>query len=176
MNKKMMVLVLTAVFLLALAFSYSYGQPLKRMGMPGPVGKYGPGWGKGYQLLKDALQLTPEQEKKLEEFRKARQEEARAFQEKMQKMREEFRKLMDDPKADRKKLESMIDEMSRLRAERMKNALKNREEWRKIFTPEQLKKLDEYRKDFALRNWMIRGRGGRMMRHIRPGFCPGCWR
>jgi Spy/CpxP family protein refolding chaperone len=172
MNKKLMAFGLMSVLLLVLAFSQANAQPMKR---PGPMG---PGLGPGYQLLKDALQLTPEQEKKLEEFRKARQEEARAFQEKMRSMREEFRKLMKDPKADRKKLDSLIDEMAKMKAERMKSALKNREEWRKIFTPEQLKKLDEYRQDMALRTWMQRQAGWKMMKNMRPGrgFCPGCWR
>lgn len=166
-----MVLALMSVLLVAFIFTQANAQPLKRMG------KMGPGQGAGYQVLKDALQLTPEQEKKLEEFRKARQAEAQAFQEKMRSMREEFRKLMKDSNADRKKMDSMIDEMARMKAERMKSALKNREEWRKIFTPEQLKKLDEYRQDFSLRNFMQRREAGRMsMRNRRPGrgLCFGC--
>ncbi|MDI6697638.1 MAG: Spy/CpxP family protein refolding chaperone [Candidatus Saccharicenans sp.] len=138
----------------------------------------GQGAGAGHQLLKDALQLTPEQEKKLEEFRKARLEEARAHQEKMAKLRQEFRKLVEDPGANEKKVNSLIDEMSKLRAERMKAMFKNRKEWEKILTPEQLKKLEEYRKDFRLRRDLFMGPGGRMgvrgkmlMRHWRPmGF------
>ncbi|MGB9835635.1 MAG: Spy/CpxP family protein refolding chaperone [Candidatus Saccharicenans sp.] len=172
MSKKLMVLALMAVLLVSFTLVQAGAQPMRRLG------QMGPGYGPGFQVLKDALQLTPEQEKKLEEFRKARLEEAKAFQEKMLKMRQEFRKLMTDPKADQKKLESMIDEMAKMRAERMKTFIKNREEWRKIFTPEQLKKLDDYRKDFALRNWMRRGRGGRMIRPLgqKGMMCPGCWR
>ncbi|MBC7364388.1 MAG: periplasmic heavy metal sensor, partial [Candidatus Aminicenantes bacterium] len=96
MNKKLMALGLMTVLLLALAFSQANAQPMRRLG---PMGL---GTGSGYQVLKDALQLTPEQEKKLEEFRKARLKEARDFQEKMRNLREEFRKLAKDPKADRK--------------------------------------------------------------------------
>lgn len=168
MSKKLMVLALMSVLLVSFTLVQAEAQPMRRFWQMGP----------GFQVLKDALQLTPEQEKKLEEFRKARLEEARAFREKMQTMRQEFRKLMTDPKADQKKLESMIDEMAKMRAERMKTFIKNREEWRKIFTPEQLKKLDDYRKDFALRNWMRAGRGGRMMRPMgkKGMMCPGCWR
>ncbi|MCX8161224.1 MAG: Spy/CpxP family protein refolding chaperone [Candidatus Saccharicenans sp.] len=135
----------------------------------------GHGGGAGYQLLKDALQLTPEQEKKLEEFRKARLEEARAHREKMARLRDEFRKLVEDPKADEKKIDSLIDEMSKLRAERMKAMFRNRKEWEKILTPEQLQKLEEYRKDFRLRRDLLMGPRGRMgarammlMRHRRP--------
>ncbi len=136
--------------------------------------KMGGGAGTGYQLLKDVLQLTPEQEKKLEEFRKARLEEAKAHQEKMTRLRQEFRKLMEDPRADEKKVNSLIDEMSKLRAERMKAMFKNRKEWEKILTPEQLKKLEDYRKDFWLRRELLgpRGRMGAgalmLMRHKRP--------
>lgn len=135
----------------------------------------GHGAGAGYQLLKDVLQLTPEQEKKLEEFRKARQEEAMAYREKMVKLRDEFRKARQDAKADEKKINGLIDEMARLRAERMKAAFKNRKEWEKIFTPDQLKKLEEYRNDFRLRGQLLPGPRGRMgarglmmMRHRRP--------
>ncbi|HRD01957.1 MAG TPA: Spy/CpxP family protein refolding chaperone [Candidatus Saccharicenans sp.] len=121
------------------------------------------------RILKDALQLTPEQEKKLEEFRQARLEEAKVHREKMTQMRNELRKLMADPKADEQKVNNLIDQMARLRADRMKASYKNRKAWEKIFTPEQLKKLEEYRQDFKLRREARRdrpeGRGGFMMRH-----------
>lgn len=139
------------------------------------------GIGPGAQLLKDALQLTPEQEKKLEEFRKARLEEAKAFREKMLQMHQDLRKLVADPKADEKKINSLIDEISKLKADRMKAQFKNRKEWEKIFTPEQLKKLEEYRKDFNLRRNLMMGPGGRMgfrskTMFKRGIFCPWCWR
>ncbi len=140
---------------------------------------WGPKPGDGYRLLKDYLKITPEQEKKLEEFRKARLDEAKAYREKMAKLRDEFRKLMADPKAEEKKLNNLIDEMSQLRAERMKAMLKNRKEWEKILTPEQLQKLEDLRKDFRLRAELLRiprrpmMRGRMMMlRHRWPG---GFW-
>jgi len=116
----------------------------------------------GRALLKDALQLTPEQEAKIEEFSKARQEESRAFREKMRQMRENLRELMADPKADEKKVNSLIDEIAKLRGDRMKAQFKNRKEWEKILTPEQLKKLQDYRQDFRLREHLLRGPRGRM--------------
>jgi len=135
----------------------------------------------GKALLKDALQLTPEQEAKLEEFRKARLEEAKAFREKMRQMNQDLRKLMADPKADEKEITSLIDEISKFRGDRMKAQYKNRKEWEKIFTPEQLKKLQEYRQDFRLRQQLFMGRGGccglrpgMMFRH--GGFRPWGWR
>lgn len=168
MRKKTLPVLLMIIFAGSLLAASLNAQPMfgRRM--------MGGGAGAGYQLLKDALQLTPEQEKKLEEFRKARLEEAKAHREKMTGLREEFRKLMADPKADEKKVNSLIDEMSKLRAERMKAMFKNRKEWEKILTPEQLQKLEEYRKDFRLRRELL-GPGGRMrpgalmlMRHRRP--------
>ncbi|MDD8020062.1 MAG: Spy/CpxP family protein refolding chaperone [Acidobacteriota bacterium] len=129
------------------------------------------------QVLKDALQLTPEQERKFEEFRQARLAEARAHREKMVPMRDELKKLIADPGADEQKINDLIDQMSRLRADRMKALYKNRKAWEKIFTPEQLKKLEGYRQDFRLRReWQggQRGRrGGLMMK--RGDFDPGSY-
>ena len=168
MKRKTLLVLLLVIFAGSLLAASLNAQPMfgRRM--------MGHGGGAGYQLLKDALQLTPEQEKKLEEFRQARLEEAKAHREKMTKLRQEFRKLMQDPKADEKKVNSLIDEMAKLRAERMKAMFKNRKEWEKILTPEQLKKLEEYRKDFQLRRELLTGPRGRMglrglmlMRHRR---------
>jgi len=169
MKNRILLVTLMVIFAGSLLAASLNGQPLSGRRMMGQGG------GVGYQLLKDVLRLTPEQEKKLEEFRKARLEEARAHREKMAGLREEFRKLMEDPGADEKKVNSLIDEMSKLRAERIKAMFRNRKEWEKILTPEQLKKLEEYRKDFRLRRELLRGPGGRMglrgmmlMRHQRP--------
>ncbi|MGB9907059.1 MAG: Spy/CpxP family protein refolding chaperone [Candidatus Saccharicenans sp.] len=174
MSRKTLLVLLMVIFAGSLLAASLKAQPMfgRRM--------MGPGRGAGYQLLKDVLHLTPEQEKKLEEFRQARLAEAKAHQEKMAQLRQEFRKLMQDPKADEKKVNSLIDEMAKLRAERMKAMFKNRKEWEKILTPEQLKKLEEYRKDFQLRRELLLGPGGRMgvrglmlMRHRRSMGC--CW-
>lgn len=170
--RKTLPILLMVIFACSLLAASLNAQPMSERRMMGR------GAGPGYQLLKDALQLTPEQEKKLEEFRQARLEEAKAHRDKMTRLRQEFRKLMEDPKVDEKKVNSLIDEMAKLRAERMKTILKNRKEWEKILTPEQLKKLEEYRKDFRLRRELLPGPGGRMgirrlslMRHRRPmGF------
>ncbi|MGQ9802102.1 MAG: Spy/CpxP family protein refolding chaperone [Candidatus Saccharicenans sp.] len=169
MRRKIFPVLLMVIFAGSLLAASLNAQPMfgRRM--------MGYGGGAGYQLLKDALQITPEQEKKLEEFRKARLEEAKAHREKMTKLRQEFRTLMTDPKADEKKVNSLIDEMAKLRAERMKAMFKNRKEWEKILTPKQLQKLEEYRKDFQLRRELMPGFRGRMgarglflMRHRRP--------
>lgn|GEM_PF-1192648 len=93
-----------------------------------------------------ALDLTPEQEKKLEEFRQARIKENDAFRDEMIKIRRERRDLAPKLAENQGKINDLIDKMSRLRAERQKAALKNRLELEKIFTPEQLDKMRNFRR------------------------------
>jgi len=101
--------------------------------------------------LRDALNLTPEQEAKLKVYREARQKESQEFRDEMRKMQTELHDLTDDPKADQKKIDGLIDEMFKLRADRQKASFRNRAEWKNIFTPEQLEKMQN-----------VRGRLGRL--------------
>ena len=71
--------------LLLVAFSVSFAQ--------NPPAKPGPGDG---ERLANFLSLTPEQQTKLDEIRKARQEEAKAFREEMGKLRPQLREAMKD--------------------------------------------------------------------------------
>lgn len=91
--------------------------------------------------LKDFLQLTPEQEAKLKEMQKARQDEQKAFRDQMQKLRGELNPLLRDPKADQNKINSLVDQIAKLGADRTKKVLANRNPLQKILTPEQLEKL-----------------------------------
>lgn len=108
---------------------------------------------------RDILDITPEQEKKLEEFRKARIEEGRAFREQMVKMRGELDELIKDPKANEAKINGVIDRMSKLHADRLKASVKSRAAWQAIFTPAQLEKMKSYRGALMARFGMM-GRGG----------------
>jgi Spy/CpxP family protein refolding chaperone len=108
---------------------------------------------------RQALALTPDQEKALEEFRKARGEEGRAFRDEMMKVREEMRGLAKDPQANRAKIEALIDRTAKLRADREKAALRTREERNRIFTPEQLEKLKAWRGRLADRRGLAAWRG-----------------
>jgi Spy/CpxP family protein refolding chaperone len=94
-----------------------------------------------FERLKEFLNLTPEQEAKLKDFQKARQEEQKAFREQMQKLRGELSPLLRDPKADEKKINGLIDQITKLNADRMKKAIANRNPLQKILTQEQLDKL-----------------------------------
>jgi len=112
-------------------------------------------------LARDLFDITPEQEKQLEEFRKARMEEARAFREQMSKTRGEFREMRKDPKANEAKIDDLIDRMCKLRADRAKSMIRSRAEREKIFTPEQLEKMKKYKGAFLGRpHFRERGRPG----------------
>jgi len=140
-----------ALFVFALIPLFSYGQPQDR---PGRFGEF--------------LDLTPEQKAKLEEFRKAGAEERQAQFEKMRKLREDLGEAMKDPDANESKINGLIDEMSKLRGERMKRGLARTREMKKIFTPEQQEKLAKLRDRMADRRGDRFFRGGRGWE--RPGW------
>jgi Spy/CpxP family protein refolding chaperone len=121
--------------------------------------------------LKDFLQLTPEQEAKIKDMQKARQDEQKAFRDEMQKLRGELNPLLKDPKADQNKINSLVDQIAKLGADRTKKVLANRNPLQKILTPEQLEKL----KNAPAR--MMGGRGrGPGMQGMRQGMGPGMGR
>jgi Spy/CpxP family protein refolding chaperone len=118
--------------------------------------------------LKDFLKLTPEQEAKLKDMQKARQDEQKAFRDEMQKLRGELNPLLKDPKADQNKINSLVDQIAKLGADRTKKVLANRNPLQKILTPEQLEKL----KNAPAR--MMGGRGmGPGMQGMRQGMGQG---
>ncbi len=118
--------------------------------------------------LKDFLQLTPEQEAKIKDMQKARQDEQKAFRDEMQKLRGELNPLLKDPKADQNKINSLVDQIAKLGADRTKKVLANRNPLQKILTPEQLEKL----KNAPAR--MMGGRGmGPGMQGMRQGMAQG---
>ena len=166
--KRLLTMLVTGAFLAALAFPLlanaqgAQDKPAEKKAAPAAPGE------RMRMLGRDILGLTPEQEKKLEEFRLARQEEAKAFREQTQKLRTEYQELAKDPKANEAKLDGLIDQMSKLQAERMKAGIKNGIAREKIFTPEQLEKMKQYRGAFRGRGplgrmgMMGRGRMGRL--------------
>lgn len=125
--------------------------------------------GRFHRALAEKLALTADQEKKLEEFRAARRAEAEKFRGEMAKLREERHDLMKDPEANLAGLERLIDKAAGLRAERMKAGLRSRAAWKKIFTAEQLEKLETLRGRIEGRDRMMMRRGGFLRRH---GFGP----
>ncbi|MFO7734227.1 MAG: Spy/CpxP family protein refolding chaperone [Candidatus Aminicenantes bacterium] len=146
---------LTAVFLAALLVLPAAAQAPGDQGDDRPLPRM-------RMAARDILDLTPEQEKKLEAFRNARVEESRAFRDQMMKMRGELDELMKDPAANEAKINGAIDRMSNLHADRLKASVKSRAAWESIFTPEQLEKMKSYRGAFIDRPGMM-GRGGMAM-------------
>jgi len=114
------------------------------------------------------LGLTPEQTKALEDFRKARRDEGQAFREGMGKLRVEMRELAKDPKANQARIDSLIDKMAGLSAERRKAAFRTRAERDNIFTPEQRAKLETLRSRFAGRA-RLAGRGAARLDRLGAG-------
>jgi len=123
-------------------------------------------------MLERILDLSAEQKAKLEEMREKRFEERWNFQDKMRRMRHELGKLMGDPKADEKKIEDLIDEMAQLRAGYFKGSLRHRKEIKKIFTPEQLEKIDKARKKILEGRAVRFGRFFQQQRSFRQGSFP----
>ncbi|HSA94957.1 MAG TPA: periplasmic heavy metal sensor [Acidobacteriota bacterium] len=119
-------------------------------------------------LAREALGLTPEQEKALTEFRKTRERERIAFRDEMARIRSERRELVRDPRANQAKLEALIDRAAKLRAEREKAGLRSRIERDKIFTPEQLEKMKAFRERLGDRAGRLAFR--RPGRLLGPGF------
>lgn len=162
---------LTAVFLAALLVLPAAAQAPGDQGDDRPMPRM-------RMAARDILDLTTEQEKKLEAFRNARVEESRAFRGQMMKMRGELDELMKDPTANEAKINGAIDRMSNLHADRLKASVKSRAAWESVFTPEQLEKMNSYRGAFRGRPGMMgRGRmamGPGMGRWHRPG--PGMYR
>lgn len=112
-------------------------------------------------MAREALGLTPEQERALAEFRRVRAEERRVFREGMSRIREEMRGLAGDTDADRAKIDGLIDQAARLRAEHEKAAFRSRAERNRIFTPEQREKMRAFREGFAAgRGFRARGAMG----------------
>jgi Spy/CpxP family protein refolding chaperone len=103
----------------------------------------------GMMLARESLGLTPDQEKALEEFRKARLEESRTFREEITKIHTAMRELAQDPQANQTKIDALIDQAAALRAGKEKAAFRIRAERDKLFTPEQMEKMKAMRERFA---------------------------
>jgi Spy/CpxP family protein refolding chaperone len=154
-------------FLFLSAGAYSQQPPAK----PEKPAKSAPGQRGPQANLKDFLQLTPEQEAKLKDMQKARQEEQKAFHEQMRKLRGELAPLLKDPKVDQNKINGLVDQIAKLGADRTKKVLANRNPMEKVLTPQQLEKL----KNAPGR--MMGGRGmGSGMQGMGQGMGPGMGR
>jgi Spy/CpxP family protein refolding chaperone len=176
MRNRWLVISVTLIFCLVMA-SWLSAQPMRR-------GAFGPGMGPGWQ---EWLGLTPEQKSKIEALRKSHQEEMKGLRDKIMDLQKQLREARQDPKADPKKIEGLIDEIFKLRASQMKARIKFQGEMDKVLTKEQKDKLVQARQRMARfmpGQRMFQGMGpwrrapffygpGPMMRHR---FFPRWWR
>lgn len=151
MRKYALLVTIACAFLIFTSFSASlFGQAEKKAAKEES---------KPYPPQRSFLDLSAEQKSKLEEFRKIREEEMKQFQEKMRPLRQKLQTLLHDPDSDQKEINALIDQISSLRADHQKKVIAQRREMRKIFTPEQLEKLERFGRFAAARFLGRRGFG-----------------
>lgn len=110
--KKLLVSIISLLLLSNLSMS---AQP---MGGAPPFGNRGEG-------MKKLLKLTPEQEKKFDEFAYQRQQEAIDVRAKIQKNRLELKKMLDENKLDEKKFIQLTEENTKLQTNLKSSATKH---------------------------------------------------
>ena len=126
-------------------------------------------------LLEKALELTDEQKDQLKALREKWLDEKQAFRDLLRGKSGELRDLMKDPDAHAEAVEALRDEMFEMKQVYQKNAYLHRKEIRKVFTPEQLKKLSRTERFFRRPGMRDRGMGRGFSRpsgrFSRPGGC-----
>ena len=166
---KKMIVGLMVVALLAtagLAMAQGWG---RGMGYgPGPGAGYGPGSGMGYGPMGSsgpALNLTAEQNQKIQAMREGFFKETLPLRNEMQIKQLELRTLWAQTNPDQEKILAKQKEINALRAQMQEKATKNRLEMRKVLTPEQQAQLGAYGPGF--------GPGSGPGMGMRGGFGPG---
>ena len=166
---KKMIVGLMVVALLAtagLAMAQGWG---RGMGYgPGPCAGYGPGSEMGYGPKGSwgpALNLTAEQNQKIQAMRESFFKESLPLRNEMQIKQLELRTLWAQTNPDQEKILAKQKEINALRAQMQEKATKNRLEMRKVLTPEQQAQLGAYGPGF--------GPGSGPGMGMRGGFGPG---
>lgn len=126
------------------------------------------------------VDLSTEQKESLENLRKAWREEQQSFREAMRAKREDLKELMKDRETNAAKIEALRDGMFEIRLTHMKKSYDHRKAVRKVFTADQLKKLNTLRmspaRGFARGGQRFFGRGGFHGRHQPFGHWAPRWR
>ncbi|OGS18502.1 MAG: hypothetical protein A2219_03665 [Elusimicrobia bacterium RIFOXYA2_FULL_50_26] len=96
------------------------------------------------QNLKKELQLTDDQEKKMQEHRRTHQEKMNALREQMQAQRDALKKELDKPQSDAATLTKISNEMKTIAGKLIAGRLDGILEIKKILTPGQFQKLGDH--------------------------------
>ena len=140
---------------------------------PGPGAGYGPGSGMGYGPKGSwgpALNLTAEQNQKIQAMREGFFKESLPLRNEMQIKQLELRTLWAQTNPDQEKILAKQKEINALREQMQEKGTKNRLEMRKILTPEQQAQVGAFGPGFGPGRGMKGGFGpGRGMG---PGSCP----
>lgn len=140
-----------------------HGQSPRRAKQPAPQPQN--------QMLLKALDLSEEQQESLKSLREAQRELQNQFREKARELRTEMEALGEDPVKNSDRIENLQDDLFNLRIEQMKSQHAHSKEIRKVFTTEQLEKLNLLRR-FQMRRRQGMNRGIGRLRGPRGNF-PG---
>ncbi len=115
-------------------------------------------------LCLDVPDLTEKQQEKILELRAEQIQESAKHRAEMDKLRAEKRSLMLESTPDSDKLNSVIDEMTQLRAKQLKKNVANRQRIREELTENQRIYFDNYHMNRGRQSGNFQGRGGRGQR------------
>jgi len=122
-------------------------------------------------MLADELELTDEQQAKIEEQKFAAGKTAIELRSKIQIARLELHKLMHADNPDEGKIKSKVEEIGKLKTEKQLNRVESHLSMQKILTPEQKEKLRSLKKQRLHPGREFRHReGGRLFRNFHGGF------
>jgi Spy/CpxP family protein refolding chaperone len=158
--KKYVWMVIAALLVVSLGVAgFSYAAPGRgdRGGQGCSGQEWGPGGGDGFgpsgghngRGMARYLDLTKEQTDKLTDLRKKHFEEMKPVRDELFQKRQEMKQLFADPQAKEEAILAKQKEISGLHQKMSEKAMQFRLDARKVLTPEQLKKMGEFKPKFG---------------------------
>jgi Spy/CpxP family protein refolding chaperone len=133
MKKIKLIIIGLAVFFLTVSSVYAETQN---------IGK--PAGGRLRESIYKELNLTPEQQKKLEENRKAQREKTSQLRTAMQEKERALQQALKDPAVTRDKVEPLVNEIKSLQAQLIDQRVSGIFAVKEILTPEQMGKFNQF--------------------------------
>ena len=141
---------------------------------PGAAGAGHPAWAEGPQghhpHMWGHLDLSKEQKEKMHEMKARHQDATRDLRYDLAQKALEMKKLFTDPKTDDATLLAKQKELNSIIFKLIEKRGEMRIEWRKILTPEQIKKLDRMPMGHGMECGEGHGMGPGMGHHMGPGM------